>query len=303
MSRPPGRSPQECRVAFDQLRANHPPPPVGRPQAAPYPPPSSQFIQRAFIPPEGPPPASSSRNIQPRPEGVPHSIYPATGSLYTLQPSDQPFKKRGRPSNAELELRKQEYEARGETYPPPRSRKRSKMPGGVTTTSPTTSRVGGGTTPAESGSGTSSQRASYAGYSEQSPTSAGPARRSPGTMDPPISEQRPSVPPQYGHERGYGQSRYGPPQGSQQTSPQQAPQQASPQAPPAPPSQQPRLPSPSGYSQSAIQGPMLPRLMPSPHASIAQGPPRPLSQAFPQAAEPPHRRGSPPRTTGEPMEH
>ena len=37
------------------------------------------------------------------------------------------FKKRGRPSNAELEIRKQDYEARGEAYPPPRSRKRSKQ--------------------------------------------------------------------------------------------------------------------------------------------------------------------------------
>ena len=44
-----------------------------------------------------------------------------------------PAKKRGRPSNAEIEQRKLEYEARGETYPTPRAPKRSK--GGIQSSS------------------------------------------------------------------------------------------------------------------------------------------------------------------------
>ena len=299
VSRPPGRSPQECRLAFDQLRAGHPPSGTARPPPTSYPAPT-QFIQRQFVPPEGPGSSLGSRNIQPRPEGVPHSVYPSSGSPYSLQPPDQPLKKRGRPSNAELELRKQEYEARGEPYPPPRSRKRSKAPRGSSATSPKISRVASGSTSAEVGSGGSSQRASYAGPSEPSPTTAVPGRRSPGTMEPPMNEQRPPTQPHHARERSYSQSRYAPSQAPHQTPPQPS-SQSTPQH--QPPNYHPRLPSPSSFHHGPSHGFTVSRALPSPHTG---GPPPsgpPTARTFPQNPDPLLRRSSPARSSGEPMEH
>lgn len=120
---PSGRSLNSCQVAFENMRQQSVAP--GQPLPPPWFP--------AGPPPE--PPISRKRPLPPDRPPLPRAIQPKTGqfggearspshippSLEGLAPRQgEPPRKRGRPSKAETERRKQAAEARGESYPPQR---------------------------------------------------------------------------------------------------------------------------------------------------------------------------------------
>lgn len=167
-------------------------------------------------------PYALGRNIQPRPtHGAPPGAYPpaqarppgpylSTPSSATEPPHSQlPPKqghpeeqhtqakkiKRGRPSNAEVEQRRQEYHARGETYPPPRSRKRSRPTG---QSAPGVTGPSGGGRGASGGQGPSSSRPSESPQTTQTPSSSvsmpGSASGAPGAPVVPSVEESIAAP-------------------------------------------------------------------------------------------------------------
>ncbi|KAL8745286.1 MAG: hypothetical protein Q9190_002569 [Brigantiaea leucoxantha] len=123
-----GRSLSACRRAYDRLLAR-----------------SAQLYQTQYAQPPlqaSPPtqnkkrPAPSSevspavnREIQPRAQGFVTVNEPIETTAYPpslADPGEQPRKKRGRPSKAEVEMKAAEAAARGELYPQPRKLKTSK---------------------------------------------------------------------------------------------------------------------------------------------------------------------------------
>ncbi|KAJ5081353.1 hypothetical protein NUU61_009617 [Penicillium alfredii] len=128
---PSGRSLNSCQLAFYHMcqQPAHPPthpasfPPrldVTGPPAPPMDP--SALRKRPLYPSDKP--ALAPRALQPRPSASTVSYSSASGASVQLSPrlesSNEPPRKRGRPSKAETERRKAVAEARGETYPPPR---------------------------------------------------------------------------------------------------------------------------------------------------------------------------------------
>ncbi|KAI9741937.1 MAG: hypothetical protein M1834_000326 [Cirrosporium novae-zelandiae] len=129
---PPGRSLSSCRNAYDEIsRIAHPyhetksflpmPGPFSRPEAVAS---SSHTLKRPFSATE----LSSvpaARALQPRP---PIASFESTREAPRVQiPSAEhvsgpPKKKRGRPSNAELEKKRAYYESIGQPYPEPSKR-------------------------------------------------------------------------------------------------------------------------------------------------------------------------------------
>ena len=82
-----------------------------------------------------------NRELQPRTPGFSAVNEPSEPTAYPMalaDTGDQPKKKRGRPSKAELEIKVAEYAAQGKPYPPPRKQKPPRPPSEDTrTTGPT----------------------------------------------------------------------------------------------------------------------------------------------------------------------
>lgn len=94
---------------------------VQTPTPVPYYDPAAFGQQRPYAEPVVP----IGRSIVPRPQGMHHAAYAPSTSPYSQSPSvAEPPRKRGRPSNADLERRRQAAEARGETYVPQPTRPR-----------------------------------------------------------------------------------------------------------------------------------------------------------------------------------
>lgn len=119
--RPLGRLLRDCQRAFSDLRAAPPP--------SPYPldPRTDPAMLYQARPSYQEAASSIGRSIVPRPQGMPPSMYPPA-TPYASPAGAEPPRKRGRPSNADLEARRQRAEARGEPYPqPPRPKGKGKV--------------------------------------------------------------------------------------------------------------------------------------------------------------------------------
>lgn len=104
-----GRSLNQCNATYDEMMRSVRPAGLMRSTSGRESGPATG-VKRPFVPEA----AASYRGrvIQPRPEGAPFTS--------TSDPAEPPKKKRGRPTKAEAEERRQAALARGEPYPPPR---------------------------------------------------------------------------------------------------------------------------------------------------------------------------------------
>lgn len=174
---PTGRTLRDCQSVFQNLRGSSTTTASNGPASFsdPYKPTQSRSysMSESYMP----------QSIQPRPSHPSSTTYTTQGPpALDAQPARK--SKRGRPTNAEVETRRQEAAARGETYPPVKSAKRSKpssMPGMChdarlereeTSISPTHNMCVAARHSSESSAGALSQERSYRSYEEQqSPSS------------------------------------------------------------------------------------------------------------------------------------
>lgn len=114
-----GRSLASCHRAFEELAAQVPPNEYRHPVPPPGP---IHYTNPARDGPQKRPHPESFTPIQPRPSQPPYVPISQTTYTATTSPSGEPAnkKKRGRPPKAVTEARRQEAQAKGEPYPPPR---------------------------------------------------------------------------------------------------------------------------------------------------------------------------------------